>query len=70
METIGGDCSKMELVMKKKGKHKLVPASPRTTEKRRRATTYPFCFHYSNQQKFPYAAAFVVMVYGYANNNI
>ena len=37
---IGGDGSQTELVMKKKGKHKSVsvPASPRTTGKKRRAT--------------------------------
>ena len=43
VETIGGDGSKTELVMKKKGKHKwttgIGPASHRNRGKRRRATT-------------------------------
>ena len=43
METIGGDGSKTELVMKKKGKHKsttgIGPASHRNRGERRRATT-------------------------------
>ena len=43
MKTIGGDGSKTELVMKKKGKHKsttgIGPASHRNRGERRRATT-------------------------------